>query len=136
MISLHNPDTGMTFDFDGKWLRSTAASLDDVRSGLAEKVGDKVYLDLPAGVHAQLAPGGPLVRVEARQPARSAEPGLPRRNASHQVWIDYAASQGMSRGEAAAMPRDELRDRFTDQPFDPDAPPVMGGGSGDAADAG
>ncbi len=112
IVRLENPGTGAVFDFTG-----------DV---------------LPPGVARQLA-GGYLRVYEPQAAAELLEfetVPKPRGNASHQSWIDYAASQGMERDEAASLTRDELKTRFSPRDFDPDAPPDMGVSNGDAGDAG
>ena len=64
-------------------------------------------------------------------------PARPRGNASLELWIAYAVSQGMDRDEASALTRNELRARLSEVPFDPKAAPSMEGGSdADFADAG
>lgn len=133
MITLVNPQTGVRFQFDGRWLRSSPATDTDIKRGWARFRGDKVHLSLPPGVQAQLDKG--VLQIDTDYQARMAleelNPGdgvlMPAGNASREAWISYAVSQGMPRDDAAAMPRDQLRARFADPGFDPDAPPETGG---------
>jgi len=85
-------------------------------------------LPLPYGIQRQLD-GGHLLDVTDAEPAPVVPIGgtvaRPRGNASHQAWIDYAATQGMDRAEAATLTRDQLRGRFTQPVFDPDSPPDL-----------
>jgi hypothetical protein len=130
VTTLVNPETGVRFDFTGRHLRTSPATEGDVRRGLAKFKGDKVYLSLPPGVQIQYDKGTLQLASEydARQAFQASQDGaeaIPRGNASHETWIAYAISQGMDRGEATSLTRDQLRARFNDTGFDPDAPPVM-----------
>jgi hypothetical protein len=129
MITLVNPDTGVVFDFDGQWQRTSPATAGDVRRGLAHHPGEKVFLKLPPGVQAQFDRGALVLASEydARRqlPGAAGVAPLPRGNASHETWISYAVSQGMDRPEAVSLTRDQLKARFADPHFDPDAPPGM-----------
>jgi len=129
VITLVNPDTGVRFQYEGRWLRSSPATDTDIKRGRARFRGDKVHLSLPPGVQAQLDKG--ILQVDTDYRAREAldsastmdGPVMPAGNASREAWISYAVSQGMDRDEASALPRDQLRSRFTAPVFDPDAPP-------------
>jgi hypothetical protein len=48
---------------------------------------------------------------------------MPPGNGSRESWIAYAVSQGMSRDEAVNLSRDQIKARFAEPVFDPDAPP-------------
>lgn len=137
LTRLINPETGVRFefpkvtrDFPG-WLRSSPATDKDVRKGLARFRGDQVWLPLPPGVQAQLEKG--VLQFDTEYQAREAleaaagiagEPvPQPAGNASRETWISYAISQGMDRGEATALSRDQIKARFAEPAFDPDAPP-------------
>jgi len=133
VVALVNPETGAEFHFRGRWLRGSPATLTDVKKGRAKFVGDKVYLNMPQGVQAQFDKG--ILQLvsdhEARQQLEEAS-GLrnepvpqPAGNASRETWISYAVSQGMSYEEASALGRDQIRARFAQPVFDPDAPPDM-----------
>lgn len=93
---------------------------------LAERTlaGDEPVPD----VVAELADGALDRKVDAADPdaeantrgqgaALAAAPATggdrPKGNASQEAWADYAVSQGMTRDEADALSRDELRDRYT-----------------------
>lgn len=84
-----------------------------------------VSLPLPYGVQRQVDDGGLAVvaEIDAEQPG-TRPAGMPRGNASHEAWINYALTQGMSHADASALTRDELRDRFRDTGFRPQEVPV------------
>ena len=133
VIRLVNPATGAEFDYQGRWLRPGKATMVDVKRGLARFPGDKVFLSLPPGVQIQLE-GGHL-QVADKYMAKSEiealatpESMMPKGNASHETWLQYAVSQGMPREEAAELTRDQIRARFSAPSFDADAPPVMSDG--------
>ncbi len=132
VIRLVNPATGAEFEYRGRWLRPGKATMQDVKRGIARFPGDKVFLSLPPGVQIQLDSGH--LQVADRYLARTEvealatpESMMPKGNASHEAWLQYAVSQGMPRGEAAELTRDQIRARFSAPSFDPDAPPVMDG---------
>jgi hypothetical protein len=138
VVRLVNPDTGAKFDFRGRWLRGSPATDRDIKLGRAQFRGDKVYLNLPPGVQAQLDKGTLMIDADynARQALQKAS-GLndealpmPAGNASREAWISYAISQGMARDEAAGLTRDQIRGRFAEPAFDPDAPPADVTGDG------
>jgi len=127
-ITLVNPSTGVRFGFDGTWLRNSPATDRDIKAGRARFRGDKVYLNLPPGVQAQLDKGVLQVATDFDSRAELDEANAvvapqPRGNASTEEWISYAVSQGMDRNEAAGLSRDQIRARFQAPAFDPDAPP-------------
>jgi hypothetical protein len=130
LIRLVNPATGVTFEYQGWHLRPGKATVADVKRGWADYPGDKVWLPLPVGVQTQLDAGRLRVATEweAREQisadSQLADPAMPRGNASHDLWLAYAVSQGMSRDEAAGLTRDQLRARFMTPVFDPEAPPA------------
>jgi hypothetical protein len=133
VIRLVNPVTGAEFEYCGRWLRPGKATMVDVKRGLARFPGDKVFLSLPPGVQIQLE-GGHL-QVADKYTARSEvealatpESMMPKGNASHETWLQYAVSQGMPRTEAVELSRDEIRARFSAPSFDPDAAPQEIGG--------
>lgn len=130
-MHLVNPETGRRFDFTGWWLRGSPATATDVRLGRARFIGAKVWMRLPPGVQAQFDKGV-LQLAHDYEVRRSLEatlepegPRAPAGNASREAWIGYAVSQGMPADEAAALSRDQIRQRFAAPVFDPDAPPVM-----------
>lgn len=128
VIRLVNPVTGVTFEYQGRWLRPGKATITDVKRGLARWPGDKVWLSLPPGVQKQLEAGrlqiaGQYEAREAIESAQTPESAMPRGNASLDTWRNYAVSQGMTRDEASEMTRDQIKARFTAPAFDPDAPP-------------
>jgi hypothetical protein len=131
-VRLVNPDTGAKFDFRGKWLRGSPATDRDIKAGRARFRGDKVYLNLPPGVQAQLDKGALMIdsdydaRQELEQAAGMKDEALPMPpgNGSREAWISYAISQGMARDEAANLSRDQIKARFAEPAFDPDAPPT------------
>lgn len=128
MIRLVNPGTGVRLEYEGKWLRPGKATDGDVRRGRARFRGDKVYLSLPPGVQIQLDSGHLQVDTDylAREQldaAETIEANMPKGNASHEVWLSYAIAQGMPREEAAGLTRDQIKARFSQPAFDPDAPP-------------
>ena len=131
-IRLVNPDTGAKFDFKGQWLRGSPATDRDIRAGRARFRGDKVYLQFPPGVQAQLDKGILMIDSDynARQALQEAaglndEPlPMPAGNASRETWISYAIAQGMPREEAVNLSRDQIKARFAEPAFDPDAPPA------------
>jgi len=133
LITLINPDTGVRFQYKGRWLRSNPATDRDVKLGFAKFRGDKVYLPLPPGVQAQLDKGVLQVArdFEAREALEASAgihgeaPPQPAGNASRETWIAYAVSEGMPREEAVSLSRDEIRRRFTAPAFDPDAAPDL-----------
>lgn len=123
IVTLLNPSTGVTFQFAGEWLRSSPATDADIKRGRAVFRGDKVYLNLPPGVQAQLDKGT-LQLVHNEQPSE-VEPDpdddalwipngmpMPPGNAAHTAWRDYAVGQGMPAAEADEWTRDQLRTRF------------------------
>lgn len=129
-VVLVNPDTGVRFHYNGRWQRANPATDDDVRRGRAQFRGDKVMLNLPPGVQIQLDKGA--LQIDTDYDARAAldagqaeGPVMPKGNASHEVWLNYALTQGMSRDEASALSRDQIRSRFDRPRFDPDAPPDL-----------
>jgi hypothetical protein len=133
IVRLVNPKTGSEFEYQGRWLRPGKANMNDVKRGTARFPGDKVFLSLPPGVQLQLD-GGHLQLAEQymakseMDAAVTPESMMPKGNASHADWLQYAVSQGMPRTEAAELSRDEIRARFTAPSFDPDAPPQEIGG--------
>lgn len=133
VIRLVNPATGAEFEYCGRWLRTGKATVNDVKRGLARFVGDKVWLNLPVGVKLQLDAGRLQIagQYEARETIdaqATPESMMPKGNASHDVWLQYAVEQGMPREEAAQLTRDQIRTRFSAPSFDPDAPPAMADG--------
>lgn len=134
VIRLINPDTGAKFDYRGQWLRNSPATDRDIKLGRAQFRGDKVYLRLPPGVQAQLDKG--ILMIDTDYEARRAleqsaglqdEAALPMPpgNGSREAWISYAVNQGMGREEASMLTRDQIKSRFAEPEFDPDAPPEM-----------
>jgi hypothetical protein len=126
LIRLINPDTGVIFDYAGRWLRPGKATLTDVRKGWARYPGDKVWLSLPPGVQIQLDSGKLQVynEFQAREAigeSQSLEAPMPRGNASHDAWLEFAVSQGMDRQEAAGLTRDQIRARFAEPVLMPEA---------------
>lgn len=128
VIRLVNPVTGVTHEYQGRWLRPGKATVTDVKRGNARWPGDKVWLALPPGVQKQLDAG--KLQVAAEYQAReditgsgTPESTMPRGNASLEAWRAYAVSQGMPQEDAAEMTRGQIRARFTTPAFDPDAPP-------------
>jgi hypothetical protein len=123
VITLINPATGATFDFRGRWLRSSPATDRDIKAGRAKFRGDKVWLDLPPGVQAQVDKGT-LERVrDGELSAAGPWPDdeapwipngmpMPPGNAPHTAWRDYAVGQGVPAAEASARTRDQLRIMF------------------------
>lgn len=135
VIRLVNPSTGVRFEFTGRHLRNGKATDNDVRAGRARFRGDKVWLSLPPGVQKQLEKG--ILQFDTEYQARveleaagTVEAQMPKGNASHEMWLSFAVSQGMSRDEASQLTRDQIRARFSAPQFDPDAPPA------DATDGG
>lgn len=136
VISLVNPSTGARFDFCGRWLRSSPATERDVRLGRAQFRGDKVWLNLPPGVQAQLDKGV-LQMVHGGEPSEpdpwQGDEGpwtpngmsMPPGNAAHTAWRDYAIGQGMPAAEAAGLSRDQIRMRFTAPGADRDDAPDL-----------
>jgi len=127
-IRLVNPATGVRFEYQGRWLRPGKATDNDIRAGRARFRGDKVWLNLPPGVQKQVDAGRLQVDTEyqARQDLEASQTVaalMPRGNASHESWMAYAISQGMTRDEAASLTRDQIKARFATPAFDPDAPP-------------
>ena len=130
MITLVNPDTGVRFQFAGRWLRASPATDTDLKRGRARFRGDKVWLNLPPGVQAQLDKG--ILQIDTEYEARGAleasetvESAMPRGNASHEAWLAYAIAQGMPRAEATGLSRDQIKARFAVPEFDPEAVPEM-----------
>jgi hypothetical protein len=126
MITLVNPTTGVRFQYEGTWQRSSPATDTDIKRGRARFRGDKVFLNLPPGVQAQLDKGVLQVdtEYEAREELATGEEvsvPMPRGNASHAEWMSYAMSAGMPREEASGLSRDQIKQRFTTPEFDPDA---------------
>jgi hypothetical protein len=119
LVRLINPATGVILDYAGRWLRPGRATATDVRKGQARFAGDKVWLSLPPGVQKQLDAGHLQVYVEYRareEVGDSGPPGslMPRGNASHAAWADFAVAQGMDREDAAGLTRDQIRARFAE----------------------
>lgn len=127
VIRMVNPSTGAVFDFCGRWLRQSPATERDVRMGRAKFRGDRVYLDLPPGVQAQVDKGvlqlaGPEDEGAARHPADDLSdvlelPGLedipmPPARAPHAMWRDFAVAKGMDPETAAGLSRDQIRAAF------------------------
>jgi hypothetical protein len=132
LIRLINPDTGVIFDYAGRWLRPGKATLTDVRKGWARYPGDKVWLSLPPGVQIQLDSGKLQVynEFQARESiseSQSVESMMPRGNASHTQWLEFAVSQGMGRQEAEGLTRDQIRARFAEPVLMPEAASEAGG---------
>jgi hypothetical protein len=127
IITLVNPETGARFQYRGLWLRTGRATIQDVKRGWARFPGDKVWLKVPVGVQKQLDAGRLQIAAqfvaEASTQGASVEAMMPGGNKSHDVWFRYAVSQGMDREQASGLTRDELRARFMNPGFDPDAPP-------------
>ena len=122
VVTLVNDSTGCKFDFCGRWLRNSPATERDVRLGRTQFRGDKVWLDLPPGVQAQVDKGILRYATAQDEQLREAEipdipwsgGGLPMPpgNASHDHWRDYAISRGMTADEASVRTRDQLRAVF------------------------
>lgn len=128
MITLVHPQTGVRHFYEGRWLRPSPATDEDIRRGRARFRGDQVWLNLPPGVQIQLDSGHLQVDTdyEARtdlEASQNVESAMPRGNASHEAWASYAVTQGMDRDEAAGLSRDQIKARFTQPPFDPEAAP-------------
>jgi hypothetical protein len=133
LVRLINPETGVIFDYAGRWLRPGKATLTDVKRGWARFPGDKVWLSLPVGVQTQLDAGklqvyGEFQAREAIGESQSLESMMPRGNASHAQWVDFAITQGMGREEAMALTRDQIRARFSEPVLVPEAAAEAGGG--------
>jgi hypothetical protein len=133
VTQLINPATGVTLEYTGRWLRPGKASMGDVKRGWARYPGDKVWLSLPPGVQKQLDAGRLQIagQYEARariEASQTPEAAMPKGNASHETWLSYAVEQGMPRGEAVELTRDQIKARFTAPSFDPDAAPEEIGG--------
>ena len=131
MITLINPATGVRHQYEGRWLRPGPATDNDIRRGRARFRGDKVYLNLPPGVQIQLDKGALQIDTdyEARtelEASETTDASMPKGNASHEAWLSYAVAQGMPREEAAGLSRDQIKARFAQPVFDPDAPPELG----------
>jgi hypothetical protein len=119
LIRLINPETGVIFDYCGRWLRPGKATITDVKKGWARWVGDKVFLALPPGVQIQLDSGKLQVynEFQARESiseSQSVASMMPRGNAAHSAWLEFAVSQGMDRREAEGLTRDQIRARFAE----------------------
>lgn len=132
VTQLVNPATGVTFEYRGRWLRPGKANMADVKRGWARFPGDKVWLTLPPGVQKQLDAGRLQIAGQYQARARieqgqTPEAAMPKGNSSHETWLAYAVEQGMTRGEAAELTRDQIRMRFTAPAFDPEAAPDLGG---------
>jgi hypothetical protein len=117
LIRLINPNTGVIFEYAGRWLRPGKATMADVKRGWARFPGDKVFLSLPPGVQIQLDSGklqvyGEYQAREAIGDSQTLDAMMPRGNASHEAWLEFAVSQGMGRQEAAGLTRDQIRARF------------------------
>ena len=124
IITLVNPSTGAKFDFRGRWLRNSPATDADIKAGRAQYRGDRVFLNLPPGVQAQVDKG--TLRYATPRDEQLARPGagipdvswpgrglpVPPGNASHEHWRDFAISQGMDSDEANGLTRDQIRMRF------------------------
>ena len=130
MITLVNPETGVRFQYEGRWLRSSPATDTDLKRGRARFRGDKVWLNLPPGVQAQLDKG--ILQVDTEYEARghleaseTIASAMPRGNASHEAWLAFAIAQGMPRDEATGLSRDQIKARFAASEFDPEAAPDM-----------
>jgi hypothetical protein len=128
LIRLINPETGVILDYAGRWLRPGKATLTDVRKGWARFPGDKVWLSLPPGVQIQLDSGklqvyGEFQAREAIGESQTLEAMMPRGNASHEAWAEFAVSQGMDRQEAMSLTRDQIRARFSEPLLSPDTAP-------------
>jgi hypothetical protein len=131
LVRLINPETGVVFDYSGWWLRPGKATLTDVRKGWARFPGEKVYLSLPPGVQIQLDSGklqvfGQFQAREAIEDSQALATEMPRGNASHASWLEYAISQGMDRQEAAGLTRDQIRARFAEPLLTAEAVPEAG----------
>lgn len=131
LIRLINPDTGAIFEYAGRWLRPGKATITDVKKGWAAFPGDKVWLSLPVGVQTQLDAGKlqVLTEHEAREAigeSQSLENMMPRGNAAHSAWLEFAVSQGMNRQEAEGLTRDQIRARFAEPLLTTEAVPEAG----------
>jgi hypothetical protein len=132
LITLVNPETGARFDYCGRWLRPGKATLTDVKKGWAAFPGDKVWLSLPPGVQIQLDSGKlqVLTEHEAREAIGESQAlgtMMPRGNAAHSAWLEFAVSQGMSRQEAEGLTRDQIRARFAEPVLMPETASEAGG---------
>ena len=125
MITLVNPSTGARFQYEGTWLRNSPATDSDIRAGRAQLRGDKVWLDLPPGVQAQLDKGVLQYASEYEERGQwPAAPGpllaqdqaggvpVPPASAAHADWAAFAVSQGMDLAGASGMTRDQIRLQF------------------------
>lgn len=126
LIRLINPDTGAIFEYAGRWLRPGKATITDVKKGWAAFVGDKVWLSLPVGVQTQLDSGKlqVLTEHEAREAigdSQALAAMMPRGNAAHSAWLEFAVAQGMDRREAEGLTRDQIRARFAEPVLMPEA---------------
>jgi hypothetical protein len=130
-IQLINPETGAIFDYCGWWLRPGKATAIDVRKKLAEFVGQRVFLSLPPGVQIQLDSGklqvyGQFQAREAIEEGQALE-AMPRGNASHAQWAEFAVAQGMPRTEAEGLTRDQIRARFAESAYGAETAPEAAG---------
>jgi hypothetical protein len=132
LVRLINPETGVIFDYSGHWLRPGKATMTDVRKGWARFPGDKVWLSLPPGVQKQLEAGKlqVLTEHEAREAigdSQALAAMMPRGNAAHSAWLEFAVAQGMDRREAEGLTRDQIRARFAEPVLMPEAASEAGG---------
>jgi hypothetical protein len=64
---------------------------------------------------------------ESISESQSVESMMPRGNASHAQWLEFAVSQGMGRQEAEGLTRDQIRARFAEPVLMPEAASEAGG---------
>jgi len=130
MITLIHPGTGVRHHYKGRWLRPSPANDEDIKRGRARFRGDQVWLNLPPGVQIQLDSGHLQIDTDyearvALEGSGSVDAAMPKGNASHEMWANYAVTQGMTREEASGLSRDQIKVRFSQPAFDPDAPPDL-----------
>ncbi len=130
MITLIHPGTGVRHHYDGRWLRPSPATDEDIKRGRARFRGDQVWLSLPPGVQIQLDSGHLQIDTDyaartALEDSQNLGAAMPKGNASHEAWANYAVTQGMPREEASGLSRDAIKARFAAPVFDPAAPPDL-----------
>lgn len=85
-----------------------------LRKKMIEKVGHAAPAPAPAPPRQQPQQARPAQEAkpsEEDKPPAAGEPAAPPESgpgSGQKAWVDYAVARGMSRDEAAAMPRDDL----------------------------
>lgn len=145
IIRVRSISTGKVFEYRGWFpypkVLDLAAATEAVKKRQNEERNRKIVGRMPYEVKKQVDEGalellpsrwahggetvpGPSDTV-VTEDARAVDMDRPKDTASREAWILYAMTQGMPMSEAVTLPKADLKARFEDTGFDPDARPVL-----------